>query len=102
MSRPVRLRRLNYIPGLHYPEENSSGDSYRLPFPTDIVQLSNKQDSIVTGNTSAGFLTIRASARLESVVRPDDDILRESEYFFQLPNDPVLERPYPVVARFED
>lgn len=56
---------------------------------------------IVTGNTSTGFLaTCEAGAHLERVVRPDDNILRGSEYFFQLPD--ALEHPYPVVARFED
>ncbi|KAK5658992.1 hypothetical protein OQA88_1078 [Cercophora sp. LCS_1] len=58
--------------------------------------------SVVTGNTSTGFLATRTGARLEPVARPGDDILRESEYFFQLPDDSALERPYPVVARFED
>lgn len=59
--------------------------------------------SIVTGNTSMGFLATRSGACcLELVARPDDGILRGSEYFFQLPEDSVLERPYPVVARFED
>jgi hypothetical protein len=58
--------------------------------------------SIVTGNTSTGFLATRAGARLKPVVRPDDGILGASEYFFQLPDDAVLERPYPVVARFDD
>lgn len=60
--------------------------------------------SIVTGNTKTGFFATReaGSRGLERVVRPDDGILRENEYYFQLPDDHVLERPYPVVPRFED
>jgi len=60
--------------------------------------------SIVTGNTSTGFLATRETGTqcFERVVRPDDSILRENEYFFQLPDDDALERPYPVVPRFED
>ncbi|KAK3349540.1 hypothetical protein B0T25DRAFT_504734 [Lasiosphaeria hispida] len=59
---------------------------------------------IVTGNTSTGFFATRdAGAQgFERVSRPDDGILRGSEYFFQLPEDDVRERPYPVVPRFED
>ncbi|KAK4446295.1 heterokaryon incompatibility protein-domain-containing protein [Podospora aff. communis PSN243] len=43
--------------------------------------------SIVTGNTSTGFLATRVGARLEPIVRPDDGILGASEYFFQLPDE---------------
>jgi hypothetical protein len=63
---------------------------------------------IVTGNTSTGFLALATRGAggaqcFERVARPDDDgILRGSEYFFQLPDDSVVERPYPVVPRFED
>jgi len=60
--------------------------------------------SIVTGNTTTGFLATRLSSQLEPVARPDDGILREHEYFFQLPDDAVIGgvRPYPIVVRFED
>lgn len=60
--------------------------------------------SIVTGNTSTGFFAVQNAngPRLERIARPDDNILRGFEYVFQLPDDHILERPYPVVPRFED
>ncbi|GAB1319859.1 hypothetical protein MFIFM68171_10069 [Madurella fahalii] len=60
--------------------------------------------SIVTGNTCTGFFATREAGtqRLERIVPPSDSILRENAYFFQLPDDDVLERPYPVIPRFED
>lgn len=57
--------------------------------------------AIVTGNTSTGFFT-SWERRLEPVARPDDGILRGSDYFFQLPDSDVLQRPYPVIPRFDD
>ncbi|KAK1832683.1 hypothetical protein QBC39DRAFT_256152 [Podospora conica] len=57
--------------------------------------------SIVTGNTSTGFFT-SFERRHEPVARPDDGILREDDYFFQLPDSDVLQRPYPVIPRFDD
>ncbi|KAK3366671.1 hypothetical protein B0T24DRAFT_366566 [Lasiosphaeria ovina] len=76
-------------------------DDGRIDYDTALVAC-----SIVTGNTSTGFLATRtreAGAQcFERVVRPHDSILRENEYFFQSPDDHVPERPYPVVPRFED
>ena len=57
--------------------------------------------SIVTGNTSTGFFTT-LEQRLERVARPDDGVLRETDYFFQLPDSDDVSRPYPVIPRFKD
>lgn len=65
--------------------------------------------SIITGNTTIGFLSARKAGPGPSrtyyrVHRPPDSILREPEYTFQLPNRDAAgrERPYPVIARFDD
>ena len=57
--------------------------------------------SIVTGNTSTGFFTT-LEQRLERVARPDDGVLRGTDYFFQLPDIDTASRPYPIIPRFED
>lgn len=60
---------------------------------------------IVVGNIWTGFLATRDSphAPLVPVSPPADGVLRgRNAYFFQLPDADVRERPYPVVARFQD
>lgn len=65
--------------------------------------------SIITGTTTIGFLSARKAGpspirTYYCVHRPPDGILREPEYTFQIPNRDAAgrERPYPVIARFDD
>lgn len=92
----------------YYPPENTllhlhAVDDGGIDFDTVMAMC-----SILTGNTTIGFLSARKRGpgprTYYRVHRPPDGILRESQYSFQLPNRDAAgrERPYPVVARFDD
>lgn len=64
---------------------------------------------ILAGNKWSGFFAAREGnnntnpgGRLVPVTRPPDGILRHSTVYFQLHDDDVSERPYPVTVRFQD
>ena len=104
---PRDMRRTRFVRILHpdYSEtENTllclcALDNDGIDYDTALVAC-----GIVTGNTFTGFFATREAGAqgFERVTRPDDGILRGSEYFFQLPDDAAWGRPYPVAPRFED
>lgn len=106
VTRVPRVIRILH-PG-YYPPENTllhlhALDDGGIDFDTVMAIC-----SIITGNTTIGFLSARKAGpgprTYYRVHRPPDGILRESEYSFQLPNRDAAgrERPYPVIARFDD
>jgi len=104
-----------HLPGIikilhpHYPVAESTimhlraVDDGGIDYDTALVAC-----GIVASNRWDGFFATRhldnnnGNTVLQAATRPRDGILRDREYYFQLPDQDGLDRPFPLVPSFED